>query len=106
MKLINITCEMKKETFLIGGILILHLFFYFVVLPYVQQTVNSHMNVGSLLRSIFFGFAGVFFMLSIYFFIRNRNILTLVLQIFLAISLCFWAVVLGNVYCEGCAVSG
>ena len=97
---------MKKETFLIGGILMIHLFFYFVVLPYVQQTVNSHMSVGSLLRSIFLGFAGMFFMYSIYFFIRNRNVLTFVLQILLAISLCFWAIVFGSVYCEGCAVSG
>jgi asparagine N-glycosylation enzyme membrane subunit Stt3 len=79
---------------------------YFILLPYAQNTANSHMNAGPFFGKIAFSFAFLTFIYSAIDYLKKKNLKSLFIILLIVTSLIYWGFRLQSLYCLGCANSG
>ena len=79
---------------------------YFLLIPYVQKTANSHINSGPFFGTSYYIFSGILVIFGINELIRRKNHQRFILLFIFAISLSIWAYKLHAIECLSCLLNG
>ena len=97
---------MRKLIVILIVILPVNLLTAFLILPYAQNTANSHMNSGPFFGVLFYIISAIIILLAVYILISHKDIKLFLLFLVFAFTVIFWGYRLCHLYCLGCATSG
>lgn len=98
---------MKKQIiFLSTGLILFNLLTYFLLLPYAQQTANSHVNSGPAFGIIYCIVSSILLSASIYQLFKHSARTTFVLFFIFAVNFIYWAYILCTLQCLDCTNGG
>ncbi|MDB5256788.1 MAG: hypothetical protein JWM14_1483 [Chitinophagaceae bacterium] len=95
-----------KEFYAVLFICILNGFIYFLLLPYVQQTANSHLNAGPFYGTISYLLSIISLVTGLSISVKYKSVKFLLFFFLLSGTFCYWGYKLCSLYCEGCMNSG
>ena len=96
----------KKNIPILTVFLITNLCTFFLLLPYAQQSANSHMNSGPAFGIIYVIVSLLLLFISIYWLIKRKDVTMFLLILFLALNLSYWAYKLYTLHCLECSKGG
>jgi hypothetical protein len=87
-----------------GAVLLLvHFLSQLVMLPYVQQTANSHMSAGTGMAILYCLAGALVTILSTWWYHKRKDLKLLALSMLIVSSLLLWGYAFIQVYCQKCA---
>ena len=92
----------QKYGYTLIGIISSNALIYFLLFPYAQQTVNSHVSEAPLLGVLFYGIAGVCVLISLYFFTKEKDYKLLFLILVFAVTMSACAYKFQSLLCTRC----
>lgn len=99
--------QLSKITLpLLVTILAVNLVSAFLLLPYAQQTANSHMNEGSFIGTIYYIISVSIAVAGITALASHKNKNQFLLFLVFSATLAYWGYRLHSLYCLGCANGG
>lgn len=96
----------KKIIYILITCIGVNLFTWLVVLPYAQNTANSHINSGPFFSVIYYVVSIIIGLLGIGVLVKQKDIKLLLLLLAFSATLVFWAYTLQSLLCLGCLNNG
>lgn len=96
----------KKHIYILTAIFAINMLTLFVILPYGQQTANSHMNNGPFLGIVYFILAALTTILAANFLTKHRDKKIGLGVLLIILTFVIWGLKLYSLYCIPCAKSG
>jgi multidrug transporter EmrE-like cation transporter len=100
----NMVLTVNKKHISAGAILLLvNCLSRLVMLPYVQQTANSHMNADTAMAILYCLAGALVTALSTWWYHKRKDVKLLALSMLIVSSLLLWGYAFIQVYCQKCA---
>jgi hypothetical protein len=96
----------KKDAYISMIMVATNLLTYFLLIPYVQKTANSHINSGPFFGTSYYILAGLLLLFGLNELIKRKNYQRFILLFIFAISLSIWAYKLHAIECLSCLLNG
>ena len=96
----------KKDVYVLLAILAIYALASLLILPYAQQTANSHMNSGPVFGTAFYVFSAVTLLFGMRALVKSKDIRLFVLLLVLVLSFIYWGFSFHSLYCLRCASGG
>ena len=97
---------MSNKKLYLPVIIAVNLLIAFLILPYAQNTANSHMNNGPFLGILLYITSGIFVLYAINLLIMHKELIVFLLLLAFAFTLIYWGYRLCHLQCTGCSNSG
>jgi hypothetical protein len=96
----------SKRTYVFAVVLLLLIngFTCLLLLPYIQQTANSHVNAGPGIAILYYIIGTILLLVSIRWYIRMNNVTLFVLHLLIVATFIRWGYILSSIYCMKCAI--
>ncbi len=96
----------KKDIYILTALILANLLTYFLLLPYAQNTANSHMNSGPFFGTTLYIISGLLAFFGINSLIRKNDSKIFILLMVFAMTLTFWGYKLHSLMCLPCLNCG
>ncbi len=95
-----------SSIFLVLVLFLVNILIYFLLLPYAQETANTHINSGSFFGNLFYLISSLLFIIFIYFLFAKKNYQTSTILLLFGFTFLFWGIKLKSLECLGCLNAG
>ena len=95
-----------KDIYILEALIAVNALIYFLLLPYVQNSANSHINSGPLFGAACYVISGLLLLFGFYALVRHNEYSFFMLLLLFAATLIFWGYRLSSLMCLGCLNNG
>lgn len=95
----------KIITFFVFSVTAINAFIYFVILNYIQRSVNSHTAKADYCAIALLFLALFFCLVSIVLFLRNKRNAVIYLLFLFGINIILWLPKIFSIQCKGCSMA-